>query len=58
MIRRHIGIAFLVVGIGIVLAWNVEIFVIGRGLISNYLAPVGLLALSISLFLIHVKPKE
>ncbi len=46
MSRRELGILLLGVGVGVTLAWNLEIWTMGsRGIISSYLAPVGILSL-------------
>jgi len=58
MINRHtkFRVFLLGLGAGISLAWVLEAFIVGRGAVSTYLAPVGLIALMLATFL--RSPKE
>ncbi len=50
--KRQVVRAFLLgLGLGVALAWLLEAFLIGRGVVSTYLAPIAFIAPIVAVFI-------
>lgn len=51
MTRSALRSFLLGLGVGVTLAWVLEAFFAGRGIVSTYLAPLALIALTLAAFI-------